>query len=127
MATDVDVELINLDGYKWGTYEQAGIQCHSIKISAKPEFKFKAKNFQDVVYGLAIGPIEGSMDCSGDYQMDTPSGIALADFLTAFVPDFSTSFFGLSGGWYLDDIGLDLEASKLATGDFKFTCNKNVP
>ncbi len=126
MATDVDVELINLDGYKWGAIAQAGISTHSIKITVKPEFIEKPKNWQNVVYGRVVGPLEGEMDISGDMIFDTPVGPGADNFITAFVPDFSTSFFGLVGGWYSVSAGIDLEMSKLVSLDRKYECNKLV-
>ena len=126
MATDVDIELINLTGYKFGAYSQSGISTSSIKLNVKPEFIEKPKNYQNVVRGRVVGPREGSLDVSGDMVVTTPVGIGVANFITAFVPDFSTSFFSLTGGWYLTDASIDFEMSKLASLDCKFDCNKNV-
>ncbi len=124
--TDQDVIGVNLDGFKTGAYAQSGLNTESIKWNVKPEFKRFTNNYQDVKIGFTMGPPEGSLTLKGDMVFDTPVGVGVMDFATAFVPDFALPGDAIGGGLYADEYDYDFERSKLVTLDVKMSSNKNI-
>lgn len=128
-----DITVINDSGFQPGLIgAQAGVEHHKNDLTYKPEFRNPRINYQGVKVGWIVGPIELEGDGSGDVLLNPLSGIGAADFVTPFVFDQSLPDIGgapIGGGNYISELKVSLaaEGGKLATLDWKWTNNKNIP
>jgi hypothetical protein len=88
----------------WGVASaELGFNCKSFSVTVAPEINHTLPYIDGQVRGAAIGDPMGDLSMEGEaLDLTTASNAMLVGFVTAFVPNNSTNYFGrTAGGWYL--------------------------